>query len=156
MERSLVDVVTPEELTMQKYWPAQEAVAKLRHEAAIAEIKKAAEVGRVNSETVRSISDRLDKMERSLASTPPAPVWVPGFWAEPAASVRPSSDRSRRPRSIPVPAPAPAPAAVSEAAAASSPPQAGVGSAHQVPPPPYVPPLPSLPRTPGRLTSVTS
>ena len=165
VERSLVDVVTPEELTMQKYWPAQEAVAKLRHEAAIAEIKKAAEVVRVNSETVRSISDRLDKMERSLASTPPAPVWVPGFWAEPpaAASVRPSSDRSRRPRSIPVPASAPAPApaaaaaaAVSEAAAASSPPQAGVGSAHQVPPPPYVPSLLPLPRTLGRLTSVTS
>jgi hypothetical protein len=164
VERSLVDVVTPEELTMQKYWPAQEAVAKLRHEAAIAAIKKAAEVVRVNSETVRSISNRLDRMERSLASTPPAPVWVPGFWAEPAASIRPSSDRSRRPRSIPAPASAPAPApaaaaaaaAVSEAAAASSPPQAGVGSAHQVPPPPYVPSLLSLPRTLGRLTSVTS
>ena len=144
VESSLVTVVTPEELTMQKYWPTQEAVAKLRHEAAIAEIKKATEVGRVNSEIVRSISDRLDKMERSVAPTPPAPVWVPGFWAEPAASVRPSSDRSRRPRSTPVPAPAPAPAAVSEAAAASSPPQAGVGSAHHVPPPPYVPPPPLL------------
>ena len=161
VERSLVDVVTPEELTMQKYWPAQEAVAKLRHEAAIAAIKKATEIVRVNSEIVRSISDRLDKMERSLASTPPAPVWVPGFWAEPATSVRPASDRSRRPGSIPVPASAPAPApapapAVSEAAAASSPPQAGVGSAHHAPPPPYVPPLLSLPRTRGRLTLVTS
>src|SRR5277367_5427828 len=94
----------PEELTMQKYWPTQEAVAKLRHEAAMSEIKKAAEIVRSNSEVVRSISDRLDKMERSSVSTPPAPVWVPGFWIEPAASVRPS-------RSIPVP--------FSEAAASS-------------------------------------
>ena len=73
VEDSLVDVVTPDELTMQKYWPAHDAVAKLRHEAAISEI-------------VRSISDRLDKIERSSAAsfTPPipppvapsAPVWV--------------------------------------------------------------------------------
>jgi hypothetical protein len=120
-------VGTPEELTMQKYWPTQEAVAKLRHEAAISEIKKVTEI-------VRSISDRLDKIERSSASTPPAPVWVPGFWVEPAASVRPSSDGvSRRCRSIPVP--------LSEAAAASSPPQADVGNVHHVPPLPYTPPL---------------
>jgi hypothetical protein len=48
-------VVTPDELTMQKYWPAHDAVAKLRHEAAISDI-------------VRSITDRLDKMERSSAA----------------------------------------------------------------------------------------
>src|SRR2546423_3060854 len=35
VESSLVNVVTPDKLTMQKYWPAQDAVAKLRHEAAI-------------------------------------------------------------------------------------------------------------------------
>jgi hypothetical protein len=127
VESSLVNVVTPEELTMQKYWPTQEAVAKLRHEAAIAEIKKSTEI-------VRSISDRLDKIERSATSTSLAPVWVPGFWVEPAASVRASSDGSR-PRSIPVPP-------LSGAAAASSAPQAaGVGNAHHVPPPPYAPPL---------------
>jgi len=37
VEGSLVDVVTPDELTMQKCWPAHDAVAKLRHEAAISE-----------------------------------------------------------------------------------------------------------------------
>jgi hypothetical protein len=71
VESSLVDVVTPEELTMQKYWPTQEAVAKLRHEAAMSEIKRAAEI-------VRSISDRLDKIERSSVSTPPRARMGPG------------------------------------------------------------------------------
>jgi hypothetical protein len=84
VEDSLVDVVTPDELTMQKYWPAHDAVAKLRHEAAISEIKTS---GRESvSEIVRSITDRLDTMERSSAAAsftpsipppaPPAPVWV--------------------------------------------------------------------------------
>jgi len=109
VESSLVNVVTPEELTMQKYWPTQEAVAKLRHEAAISEIKKATEI-------VRSISDRLDKMERSSVSTPPASVWVPEFCVEATASVRPS-------RSIPVP--------FSEASA-SSPAQADVDNVGHV------------------------
>jgi len=36
---SLANVATPDELTMQKFWPAHEAVAKLRHEAAIATIE---------------------------------------------------------------------------------------------------------------------
>jgi hypothetical protein len=120
VESSLVNVVTPEELTMQKYWSTQETVAKLRHEAAIAEIKKATEI-------VRSISDRLDKIERSSASTPPAPVWVPGFWVEPAASGS---------RSIPVPP------LLSGAVTSSSATQAaGVGNVHHVPPLPYAPPL---------------
>ena len=41
-ERALADVVTPDELTMQKYWPAQEAVAKLRHKASMAAIETSA------------------------------------------------------------------------------------------------------------------
>ena len=46
-------------------------MAKLRHEAAISEIKTSARNS--VSEIVRSISDRLDKMERSAAAslTPP-------------------------------------------------------------------------------------
>jgi hypothetical protein len=58
----LIDVVTPDELTMQEYWPAHDAVAKLKHEGAISEI-------------VWLISDRLDKMERLSAAslTPPIP-----------------------------------------------------------------------------------
>lgn len=59
-------MVTPDELTMQKYWPAHDAVAKLRHEAAISEIKISARDS--VSEIVRSITDRLDKMERSSAA----------------------------------------------------------------------------------------
>jgi Centromere DNA-binding protein complex CBF3 subunit, domain 2 len=66
VEDSLVDVVTPDELTMQKYWPAHDAVAKLRHEAAISEIKTSARES--VSEIVRSIIDRLDTMERSSAA----------------------------------------------------------------------------------------
>jgi hypothetical protein len=94
-------VVTPAELTMQKYWPTHDAVAKLRHEAAISEIKTSARNS--VSEIVRSISDRLDKMERSSAASltppipppPPAPVWIQqgttGVWIGSAASVRPST-----------------------------------------------------------------
>jgi hypothetical protein len=78
------------------------------------------------------------------ASTPPAPVWVPGFWVEPAAS---------RSRSIPVPPPPPPPPPpLSGAAASSSATQAaGVGNVHHVPPLPYVPPLATS--YAGRLTS---
>jgi hypothetical protein len=34
-----LNVVTPDELIMQKYWPAQEAVAKLRREATFLELR---------------------------------------------------------------------------------------------------------------------
>src|SRR5437016_1838726 len=73
VEGSLVDVVTPDELMMQKYWPAHDAVAKLRHEAAIFKIKALARNS--VSEIVRSISGRLEKMKRSSAAslTPPIP-----------------------------------------------------------------------------------
>ena len=91
---------------MQKYWPAHDAVAKLRHEAAISEIKTSARES--VSEIVRSITDRLDTMERSSAAAsftpsilppappaPPAPVWVQqgttGVWVGSTASIRPST-----------------------------------------------------------------
>jgi hypothetical protein len=161
VESSLVDVVTPDELTMQKYWPAHDAVAKLRHEAAISEIKTSARNS--VSEIVRSISDRLDKMERSSAASltppipppPPAPVWIQqgttGVWIGSAASVRPSTAGSG---SIQVP--------FSELAASSrSQPQVGhppssatqadVGTVNSGQPVPFVsPPLPPsfLPREP--------
>jgi hypothetical protein len=75
---SLVDVITPGKLAMQKYWPAYGAVAKLRHEAAISGIKTWARNS--VSEIVQSISDRLDKIERSAAAslTPPIPPPPPG------------------------------------------------------------------------------
>ena len=38
VEDSLANVVTPDELKMQQFWPAHEAVAKLRHEAVTSEI----------------------------------------------------------------------------------------------------------------------
>ncbi|MBV9767795.1 MAG: hypothetical protein JOZ48_23345 [Acidobacteriaceae bacterium] len=137
VESSLVNVVTPDELTMQKYWPAHDAVAKLRHEAAISEIRETREI-------VRSISDRLDKMERSSASyappvTPTPAVWVQqgttAVWVGPTASARLSSDGSR---SIRVP--------ISEAAAPSQSPvehpssstQADVAHVGDVQPLPYV------------------
>lgn len=66
-ENSLVNLVTPEELLMQKYWPAQEATAKLRHDAIVSEINSV-RFG------VQSILNRLDQMERSTASF--APIWV--------------------------------------------------------------------------------
>jgi hypothetical protein len=129
VEASLVDVVTPDELRMQKYWPAHDAVAKLRHEAAISEIKASARNS--VSEIVRSIEDRLDRMERSsAASFPPpvppppvassAPAWVQqgtkGVWIGPTASIRPSTAGSG---SIQVP--------FSELAASSSQSQPHVG-----------------------------
>jgi len=40
VESSLANVVTPDELIMQKYRPAHEAVAKLRHEATTSEIRR--------------------------------------------------------------------------------------------------------------------
>jgi hypothetical protein len=71
VESSLENVVTPDELTMQKYWPAQEAVAKQRHDAAIAAISEIqasiSEIKDLRSE-VRSISQRLDR--------PPAPIRI--------------------------------------------------------------------------------
>ena len=67
VESSLADVVMPDKLIMQKYWPAYEAVAKLRHEAAILEIKGV-------QLSVQSILGRLDEMERSSASF--ASIWI--------------------------------------------------------------------------------
>ena len=78
-------------------------MAKLRHEAAISEIKTSARES--VSEIVRSITDRLDTMERSSAAAsftpsipppaPPAPVWVQqgttGVWVGSTASIRPST-----------------------------------------------------------------
>ena len=146
VESSLVNVVTPDELTMQKYWPAHDAVAKLRHEAAVAEIRQGTE------KIVRSISDRLDKMERSAASyaappptAPAAPVWVQqgttAVWVGPAASIRLSSDGSR---SISIPAPlseAAAPSQLPVEHPASSTAQAAVSHVGDVQSVPYVPPL---------------
>jgi len=71
VESSLEDAVTPAELTMQKYLPAQEAVAKQRDDAAIArhdaaivaisEVKDSvSEIKDLRSE-IRSISQRLDQ-----------------------------------------------------------------------------------------------
>jgi hypothetical protein len=68
VESSLVNVVTPDELIMQKYWPAQEAVAKLRHEATFLEL-------RALQTRVGTVLERLDQMERSSASLAPAPIW---------------------------------------------------------------------------------
>jgi hypothetical protein len=68
----------PAELMIQKYWPAYKAVAKLRHEAAILEIK-GVQLG------MQSILGRLDEMERSSASF--APIWIQqgrtGIWIGP-------------------------------------------------------------------------
>jgi len=52
---------------MQKYWPAYKAVAKLRHKAAISKIKGV-------QLRVQTILERLDEIERLLASF--APIWI--------------------------------------------------------------------------------
>ena len=79
VEDALAHVVTPDELIMQQYWPAHEAVAKLRHEAAISEIRS------VQSD-VRSMLERLDETERSSAASY-APIWIQqgktGIWIGP-------------------------------------------------------------------------
>jgi hypothetical protein len=90
---------------MQKFWPAHDAVAKLRHEAAISETR--ASTTNILSE-VQSLRDRLDRIERSTSaaanpSSAPVPLtpplWVEhgatGLWIGPTASVRPSTDGSR-------------------------------------------------------------
>jgi hypothetical protein len=110
VEGSLADAVTPDELTMQKFWPAHDAVAKLRHEATISEMRTSA---RNIPSTIQSLTDRLDRIERSTSAVstssppppPPAPpvppvsVWVEqgttGIWIGPIASVRPGADGSR-------------------------------------------------------------
>ncbi len=70
VERSLANVIMPDELIMQKYWPAHEAVAKLRHEATISEINSA-------QQDIRQVSERLNQIERSSASfASPAPIWI--------------------------------------------------------------------------------
>jgi len=40
MKSLLANVVMPDKLIMQKYWPTYEAVAKLKHKAAISKIKR--------------------------------------------------------------------------------------------------------------------
>ena len=71
VESSLINVVTPNELTMQKYWQAQHAVTKLRHEAMISAMESAIEASARSlvSEIIQGFSDRLDKIERSSSST---------------------------------------------------------------------------------------
>jgi hypothetical protein len=140
VEDSLVDVVTPDELTMQKYWPAQDAVAKLRHEAAISEIRISAR--NTVSEILRPVTDRLNRIERSTAGSltpiqpplvPPAPVWVQqgttGVWIGPTASIRPSTDGSGSSIQVPV-----------SALAASSQSQADVDTVSSGPSLPFVAP----------------
>ena len=69
---------------MRKYWPAHEAVAKLRHEAAISEMKGV-------QLRVQTILERLGEIERSSASF--APIWIQqgktGIWIGPTESVCP-------------------------------------------------------------------
>ena len=90
VEDSLANVVTPDELKMQQFWPAHEAVAKLRHEAVTSEIRS------VQSD-VQLMLERLDEAERSSSaltsastSSPPpmAPIWIQqgqtGIWIGPA------------------------------------------------------------------------
>src|SRR2546421_10843331 len=83
VEDSLANVVTPDELKMQQFWPAHEAVAKLRHEAVTSEIKG------VRSD-VQLMLERLDEVERSAsasASASVAPIWIQqgrtGIWIGP-------------------------------------------------------------------------
>ena len=86
VESSLANIVTPDELIMRKYWPAHEAVAKLRHEATISEMKGV-------QLRVETILERLDEIERSSASFAPAPIWIQqgktGIWIGPTESVYP-------------------------------------------------------------------
>ena len=86
VKSSLKNVVMPDELIMQQFWPAHEAVAKLRHEAAISEIKGV-------QLDVQTILERLNEMERSSASFAPAPIWIQqgktGIWIGP--TVEPDS-----------------------------------------------------------------
>ena len=80
VESSLVNVVTPDELIMRKYWPA--------HEAAISEMKGV-------QLRVQTILERLSEIERSSASF--APIWIQqgktGIWIGPTESIRPPLDR---------------------------------------------------------------
>ena len=69
VESPLANAVTPNELIIRKYWPAHEAVAKLRHEAAISEIKGV-------QLHVHTILEHLSEIERSSASFAPAPIWI--------------------------------------------------------------------------------
>jgi len=135
VEDSLANVVTPDELKMQQFWPAHEAVAKLRHEAVTSEIRS------VRSD-VQLMLERLDEAERSSSaltsastSSPMAPIWIQqgqtGIWIGPTdpavhpptaatgAPVPQSDPSTRTPafetgvrsaRVSPAPAPAPAPA----------------------------------------------
>ena len=123
-------------LTTQQCCQVHDARAKQRHEALISAIETSA---KTIKEIVQTFRDRLDKIERSLASvarpmTPPAPVWVQqgttGVWVGSTASVRPSSDGSV---SIRVP--------FSGLAASSQSHAADVGNANNVQSQSLVPPL---------------
>ena len=92
VESSLADVVTPAELTMQKYWPAQEAVAKLRYEGVISEVRG------VRSQ-IAEVSERLGQMERSVAAF--APIWIQqgctGIWIWPTGVAHPPPHQPHQP-----------------------------------------------------------
>jgi hypothetical protein len=94
VESSLAKVTMPDELIMQKYWPAHEAVSKLRHEAAVSEIRGV-------KLCVQSVLERLDEMEWSAASV--APIWIQqgktGVWIGPTSSIGLSADHHPGPRS---------------------------------------------------------
>lgn len=133
VEDSLANVVTPDELKMQQFWPAHEAVAKLRHEAVTSEIRS------VRSD-VQLMLERLDEVERSSSastSSPMAPIWIQqgqtGIWIGPTdPAVHPPTAATGAPvlqpdpgthipafgtgvqsaRVSPAPVPAPAPASV--------------------------------------------
>jgi hypothetical protein len=80
VETSLANVVTPAELTMQRYWPAQEAVAKLRHEANMLCLRGL-------QSRIEELLERVGQMERSAAAF--APIWIQqggtGIWVGPTA-----------------------------------------------------------------------
>jgi hypothetical protein len=124
VESSLANVMTPAELTMQRYWPAQEAVAKLRYETTLTEVRG------LRLE-MKEMAGRLVQMERSAAAF--APVWVQhgstGIWVGPAelahpphppplppvvAAATPTATTTTAPSSAPPSGPPPPPAAAAE------------------------------------------
>src|SRR5436190_1728765 len=95
---------------MQQFWPAHEAVAKLRHEAVTSEIWS------VQSD-VQLMLERLDEAERSSSaltsastSSPMAPIWIQqgqtGIWIGPTdPAIHPPTAATGAP--VPVPRPDP-------------------------------------------------
>ena len=63
----LANIVMPDKLIMQKYWPAHKTVAKLRYKTAILKIKGV----QLNIQTILKC---LSEMERLSASF--APIWI--------------------------------------------------------------------------------